>query len=506
MSDLNQMVSRPRVVIAGTNSGVGKTTIVAGMLRYLRDAGHGVQAFKVGPDYIDPGFHKEASGRDCYNLDTWLVPAEKLNDYFVKAAAGADLSIIEGVMGLYDGGRDGVSSTAEIAKSLKAPVVLVIDCKAMGESAAAIAKGFRDYDSDLDFRGVILNRIGSANHELMIRSALERLQISVLGVIHRDERMKSPERHLGLTPVTELDVEDTLKVISQCMSESLDFESLLKIAKSAPDLQGSAGLIHDVLDRAESTAVKIGVAFDEAFSFYYPASLEALEAQGAELVYFSPLRDKTLPNVDALLFGGGFPEMFLQDLSANMSMREAIHKAADSGMPIYAECGGLMYLTAQVVDFEKQALPMVGLIPARCAMQDKLQRVGYVEATALQDNVLMPKGERLRGHEFHFSTMEVLDALEKVLDASEEVFDVPEGAEFEQQANSAGTLRNVQASEDSEFPWAFQFEGGRKRETYIGGYCKGNILASYLHINFAGNDEAVKRFIDAARTFHKTRG
>lgn len=485
MSDLKQMVSRPRVVIAGTNSGVGKTTIVAGMLRYLRDAGHGVQAFKVGPDYIDPGFHKEASGRDCYNLDTWLVPAEKLNDYFVKAAEKADLSIIEGVMGLYDGGRDGVSSTAEIAKSLKAPVVLVIDCKAMGESAAAIAKGFRDYDSDLDFRGVILNRIGSANHELMIRNALDRLQIPVLGVIHRDERMKSPERHLGLTPVTELDVEDTLKVISQCMGESLDFEGLLNIANSAPSLQWGSVYTEVMRNgsdpensaaagfgiKSTSMAVKIGVAFDEAFSFYYPASLEALEAQGAELVYFSPLRDKTLPDVDALLFGGGFPEMFLQDLSANVSMREAIHKAADSGMPIYAECGGLMYLTAQVVDFEKQTLPMVDLIPARCAMQDKLQRVGYVEATALQDNVLVRKGDRLRGHEFHFSTMEVIDA-----------------------------------SEASEFPWAFQFEGGRKRETYIGGYCKDNILASYLHINFAGNDEAVKRFIDAARTFHEDRG
>lgn len=485
MNELNQSGRCPRLVVAGTNSGVGKTTIVAGMLRYLRDAGYGVQAFKVGPDYIDPGFHKEASGRDCYNLDTWLVPAEKLNDYFVKAAAKADLSVIEGVMGLYDGGRDGVSSTAEIAKSLKAPVVLVIDCKAMGESAAAIAKGFRDYDRELDFRGVILNRIGSANHELMIRHALDRLQIPVLGVIHRDERMKSPERHLGLTPVTEVDVEATLNVISQCMGESLDFEALLNIAQEAPELQSCVNTIHDVGSVAESAAgetanytnsalikpeIKIGVAFDEAFSFYYPASLEALEAQGAELVYFSPLRDKELPHVDALIFGGGFPEMFLQDLSANVSMREAIHQAADSGMPIYAECGGLMYLTAQVVDFAKQTLPMVGLIPARCAMQDKLQRVGYVEATALQDNVLVQKGNRLRGHEFHFSTMEVI---------------------------------NVSGVDASEFPWAFQFEGGRKRETYIGGYCKDNILASYLHINFAGNDEAVQRFIEAARAFQE---
>ncbi|MBS4913686.1 MAG: cobyrinate a,c-diamide synthase [Veillonella sp.] len=497
-----ETVKRPRLVIAGTNSGVGKTTIVAGMLRHLRDVGHAVQAFKVGPDYIDPGFHKEASGRDCYNLDTWLVPAEKLNDYFVNASATADLSIIEGVMGLYDGGRDGVSSTAEIAIQLQAPVVLVIDCKAMGESAAAIAKGFRDYDEELDFRGVILNRIGSANHELMIRNGLERLNIPVLGVIHRDERMKSPERHLGLTPVTELDVEQTLVVISECMGESLDFDALLKIAESAPALEGPVKY-HEVLDSKNASkfktaghinqagdinqSVKIGVAYDEAFSFYYPASLQVLEVQGAELIYFSPLRDKTIPKVEALIFGGGFPEMFLQSLSENESMKEAIREAARSGMPVYAECGGLMYLSEEVVDFEKNTLPMVGLVPARCAMQDSLQRVGYVEATALQDTVLVRNGETLRGHEFHFSTMEVMDdSVSKDDKASAE--------------KTSDSITGVSA-EDVDFPWAFRFEGGRKKQVYVGGYSKDNVLASYLHINFAGNDEAVARFIEAARQY-----
>jgi len=472
-------ISCPRVVIAGTNSGVGKTTIVAGILRCLANEGLQVQAFKVGPDYIDPGFHKEASGRDCYNLDTWLVPAHKLSGFFAKTSESAHIAIIEGVMGLYDGGRDGVSSTADIAKRLHAPVVLVIDCKAMGESAAAIAKGFRDYDKDLLFSGVILNRIGSANHEAMIRQALERLDIPVLGVIRRDERMKSPERHLGLTPVTELDVSTTLEVISECMAESIDFPALLDVAQSAKplvkdlaieseaDISATVAPHELAVDKVAPNliaSVRIGIAHDEAFSFYYPASLEALEARGAELVYFSPLRDKTLPNVQALVFGGGFPEMFLSQLSQNEAMKQAICEASANQMPIYAECGGLMYLTEAVVDFEKQELPMVGLVPAICAMQDTLQRVGYVEATALQDTILGPKGMTLRGHEFHFSTMEL-------------------------------------SINELEFPWAFQFEGGRQRQIYTGGYSKGSLLASYLHINFAGNDEAVESFLSAARQY-----
>lgn len=496
----------PRVVIAGTNSGVGKTTIVAGILRCLANEGRKVQAFKVGPDYIDPGFHKEASGRDCYNLDTWLVPAHKLGQYFIHSTKEADIAIIEGVMGLYDGGRDGVSSTADIAKRLNAPVVLVIDCKAMGESAAAIAKGFKEYDQDVLFSGVILNRIGSANHEAMIRQALERLHIPVLGVIHRDERMKSPERHLGLTPVTELDVSDTLAVISECMAESIDLPTLVKVAQSAKPMVESRDIYggdavksvehptnacsdspvammkigqvdtacqdvasqdvvsEHVASEQATTPVRIGIAYDEAFSFYYPASLEALEVQGAELVYFSPLRDQQLPEVQALVFGGGFPEMFLGELSKNEPMKNAIRTAAAQNMPIYAECGGLMYLTESVVDFNKQELPMVGLVPAKCVMQDKLQRVGYVEATALHDTVLVPAGTTLRGHEFHFSTMEL-------------------------------------AMDEQEFPWAFRFEGGRQRQVYVGGYSKGNILASYLHINFAGNDEAVAHFLNKARVY-----
>ena len=285
-------VQIPRVVIAGTNSGVGKTTIVAGLLAAYANGGRTVQSFKVGPDYIDPGFHKIASGRDSYNLDTWLVPPHKLNPFFATMANGVDLAIIEGVMGLYDGGREGVSSTAQIAKQLNAPVVLVIDCKAMGESAAAIAKGFRDYDSEVNFGGVILNRLGSANHERMVREGMAKIGVPVIGAIYRDDRMHSPERHLGLTPVTEIDPTEAINTIREAVEKMVKLDQLLEIASSAPSIE-----LPDAVDpKSVEKRVKIGVAYDEAFSFYYPASLAALEEKGAEIVYFSPLNDFEVPD------------------------------------------------------------------------------------------------------------------------------------------------------------------------------------------------------------------
>lgn len=450
-------VHRPRIVIAGTNSGVGKTTIVAGLLAALTETGRAVQAFKVGPDYIDPGFHKMASGRDCYNLDTWLVPREKLSPFFVDMAETADLSIIEGVMGLYDGGREGVSSTAQIAKDLKAPVVLVIDCKAMGESAAAIAKGFCDYDREVPFAGVILNRLGSDNHEHMIRVALDKLGIPVIGAIRRNDKMHSPERHLGLTPVTEIDPTEAIQTIKEAVQVMVDLDAFVKIAEGAPDVA--------VAEQAKARATKkarIGIAMDEAFSFYYPASLKALEEAGAELVYFSPLKDASVPDVDGIMLGGGFPEMFLEELQNNASMKASFREVAAKGMPIYAECGGLMYVTEQVSDFEGNTYDMVGLVPATCHMQEKLQRVGYVAATAKSNTILLSGGETLRGHEFHFSTMEP-------------------------------------TVED--FPWAFDLVGGRKNDHYIGGYAKDNVLASYLHINFAGSHKAAEHFVAACAAY-----
>lgn len=452
--------TRPRLVLAGVSSGVGKTTIVTGLTALLHEKGLSVQPFKVGPDYIDPGFHARAAGRDSYNLDTWLTKEEDLASNFAMLSKGADISLIEGVMGLYDGGGKGVSSTAQIAKLLHAPVVLIINCQSIGSSAAAIALGYQMYDPDIRFAGVILNKLGSAKHEAMIRDAMADRGIPVLGALHRDTELQTPERHLGLTPVTEIETADLIRHMQDDAGRWIDVDALLRIAESAPELECAEG------ERPGYYApVRVGVAQDEAFTFYYPTSLAALEARGAELVPFSPLRDERIPDVDGLIFGGGFPEMFQTELAANVSMKASIAGAADRGMPIYAECGGLMYLCREIVDFEGRTCAMAGLVPAVCRMQKKLQRVGYVTAKALRGSVVAAEGAELRGHEFHFSTMEPLEA---------------------------------------DFPWAYELQGIRQKEPHREGFARGHVIASYLHMNFDGNPEAADRFIRACGAWRKT--
>lgn len=454
--------SIPRIVIAATSSGAGKTTIVSGILASLRAKGHRVQSYKIGPDYIDPGFHQLASGKPCHNLDTWLLPEERLTELFDQTASGADIAIIEGVMGLYDGGRKGISSTAAIAKLLGAPVILVIDAKSMGDSAAAVALGFQQYDPEVKFAGVIINRLGSQSHKKMICEAMDRIKIPVLGCIYRNEALKMPERHLGLTPVTENDAFDTLAMIAEAIGQQVDLEGILVLAKSASSLTfdcSSRDLLAGIAD------VKIGVAQDAAFSFYYPESLAVLEALGAKIVPFSPLDDRRLPEVDGLILGGGFPEMFIDRLTRNQSMRDSILQAGENGLPIYAECGGFMYLTRQIEDFSGASYDMVGLIPARCKMNAKLQTVGYVEARALGENLLGAKDTLIRGHEFHFSSM---------------LFD---------------------EKMEAEFPWAFTFTKVRTSAKYYAGYAKKNILGSYLHLHFLGNLDLAKNFITRCAQF-----
>lgn len=460
------MTHIPRLIIAGTQSGVGKTTIVTGLLGALKERGLTVQSYKVGPDYIDPGYHQLASGKVSHNLDTWLIPSEKVVPIFTKTAAGNDLVIVEGVMGLYDGGRQGVSSTAAIAKLLKAPVVLVIDAKSMGESAAAIALGYKMYDSEVNLVGVIINRLGSKSHEKMVREALERINIPVLGCLYRNDTLRMPERHLGLTPVTEHHAEDMITALSKQIGEQIDITQIITLAQNAPALD--VALKVTSLPTEVTPQVRIGVAQDEAFSFYYPESLDILKTLGAEIIPFSPLEDSKLPEVDGLLFGGGFPEMFGRELANNHSMREAIRQACTQGMPVYAECGGFMYLTQKLIDFDGSAHEMVGIIPTSCSMQNKLQTVGYVEAKALRDNVLCKAGQSIRGHEFHFSLMNHDENTEH-------------------------------------FPWAFEFTKARTGAIYPGGYAQGNVLASYLHMHFAGNEQGAARFITKCLDFKQTR-
>lgn len=455
-----QRINIPRVVIAGTNSGVGKTTVVTGLLACLRARGLMVQSYKVGPDYIDPGYHQLAAGKPTHNLDTWLVPQQEILPIFSQTAEGNDIAVIEGVMGLYDGGRNGVSSTASIAKLLQAPVILIINAKSMGESAAAMALGYKLYDQDVNIAGVIINRLGSSSHEQIIRDAFSRIDIPVIGCLYRNDALSLPERHLGLTPSLEHDAQAALAVMRADIQARVNIEQVLDIAGTAPALPLVQEHHVEIIQR-----VRIGVAQDEVFSFYYPASLDVLRSLGAEIVPFSPLYDPKIPEVDGLVFGGGFPEMFLETLAQNQTMLASIRQAHHLGMPIYAECGGFMYLCREIVGFAGDSYPMVNLIPAVCSMEKKLQMVGYVQATAFVDNLFCESGDALKGHEFHFSKM---------------LYD------------------NEQA-----FPFAFEFEKMRSGAKYPGGFAEKNLLASYLHLHFAGNKPSARRFIDKCLEFRK---
>ena len=450
----------PRVVIAAPMSGSGKTTVVTGLLAAMRARGVKAQSYKIGPDYIDPGYHALASGRPAHNLDTWLVPKERLADIFIGTMADAEVAVIEGVMGLYDGGKNGVSSTAEIAKLLKAPVVLVVNAKSMGESAAALVMGFKQYDPEVDLAGVILNRLGSDTHRMMIEEALGKMGVPVFGAIKRNDEMTMPERHLGLVPVEENARErETVEAIGRVVGASVDIGRMVALAKSAPALAERSGL-----SASAPPKVRVAVARDEAFSFYYPESLSVLRQKGADIVFFSPLHDAALPQADGLILGGGFPEMFAKELYENESMRASIKDAAEKGMPIYAECGGFMYLMRSVTDFAGHSFPMLGVIPGEVAMNRKLQTVGYVSAEMMRDTVLGPKGTVLHGHEFHFSS------------------------ECEPEAGA-------------DYPRAFTFRKTRNPAPYPAGYAKGNILGSYLHLHFAGAEDAAASFVAACETF-----
>lgn len=439
----------PRMVIAGTQSGAGKTTVTAGLLAAFRKKNFAVQSFKIGPDYIDPGYHELASKSAAHNLDSWLMPKKTLRDVFFKRARHADIAIVEGVMGLYDGGKKGVSSTAEIAKILRAPVLLVIDVSAMGASAAAIALGFRNYDPKVQLAGVILNRVGSKTHETMIRKAMTKLAIPVFGAVRRDAEIILPERHLGLVP-TEENAGFNIEKIAAAVGESVDLDMLVAVAETAEHLE-----IYAAEEHSAPVKTRIAVAKDEAFSFYYPESIAVLENCGAQIVPFSPLHEGELPDADGVIIGGGFPEMFAEKLSENTSMRDSIKRAAKNNMPIYAECGGYMYLTNAITDFAGKSFPMVGAIDVTATMNDKLQTVGYVMATMQTETVLGPKGAMLKGHEFHFSS-----------------------------TDASGTAA------------PFIFERLRNGEKYSGGYASGNLLASYLHIHFAGCKEAAEYFVE----------
>lgn len=459
---MNTSVRHPRIIVAGVASGVGKTTIATGLMAALEERGLRVQGYKVGPDYIDPTYHRAATGRPSYNLDSWLSSPGLLRQRFEAGMHGADIALIEGVMGLFDGRKQtrDMASTAEIARLLNAPAVLVIDVSHMGQSVAAIVHGFEHLDPNVRLVGVILNKVASSDHEATLRYAIaEWTGVPVLGAIRRDMSLMIPGRHLGLVPAAETAIE--AQKIGRAIEEVVDVDEVLRVACAAGSLpptveEGYAGEIADLPGKLDlpSAHIRIGLALDMAFSFYYPEMLEMLADIGVEVVPFSPLQDNKLPeDVDLLYFGGGFPEVFAEQLAGNTSMLADVRAAVQHGMPMYAECGGYMYLGKTCVDVDGRRHALVGVLPYTFRMGTERAQVGYREIVALRDTLIAPAGTRLRGHEFHWSR--IVESL------------------LEERA-------------------AYRVEG---RDVRCEGYASEMLLGSYVHIPLAANPRVLERLL-----------
>ncbi len=454
----------PRLIIAAPMSGSGKTTIASGLIAALAARGLQVAPFKVGPDYIDPTYHSLSAGRASRNLDAWMLPPKRLGALFARGAAGADLAVVEGVMGLYDGysGTDDAGSTAHVARLLDAPVLIVLDVSAMGRSAAAIVTGLRDFDRSIHIGGVLLNRVGSPGHARMVTQAVESAAgVPVLGYLGREDAFNLPERHLGLIPTQEPgEWRAWLDAVRERIRETVDLDRILAIARSASPLP--VGDDDPFRTAMTGSRARIAVAHDAAFNFTYADNLDLLRAAGAEIVFFSPMQDAALPaGAQALYLCGGFPEIYAAQLAANGPLHAQIRAAFHSGMPIYAECGGLMYLTGAIVDRQQRTHAMVGLLPGRSEMTGQLV-LGYRTARAVADNWLWRAGETVRGHEFHYSVWE--SRTQDLLPAYELL---PAFGEFQQQARPEGAAT-------------------------------GTLVASYVHLHFLAYPELAARMVRAA--------
>jgi cobyrinic acid a,c-diamide synthase len=448
----------PRVVVAGTSSGAGKTTVACGLIGALRARGLTVQGFKVGPDYIDPSHHALASGRPGRNLDAFLSGPELIAPLVRHGSAGADIAVVEGVMGLFDGasGRGELASTAHVAKLLDAPVLLVLDAAAMARSAAAMVHGFRTFDPDVKVAGVIFNKVGSDIHEQLLREAVEGSGLPVLGALRRDERVVTPERHLGLVPVAERehDAREALAALAEAMGRYADLHAVISLARSAPEIDGPTW--SPEAETPVGGETRIAIARGPAFSFHYRENLELLEGAGAELAGFDPMVDESLPvDAGALVLAGGFPEVFGEQLAANAPLRAQVAAFAASGRPVLAECGGLLYLCTALDGHE-----MCGALPASASMSGRLT-LGYREAVATASTPWMAEGQSVRGHEFHYSKVEALDA----------------------QPLSA---------------WKLSTRTFERRE----GIVKGGVQAGYLHVHWAAYPEVAQAFAHAAAPAH----
>ena len=456
----------PRVLISAAHKSSGKTTLSLGLAAALRARGNRVQTYKKGPDYIDPLWLGLASGRDCHNLDFYLMSRDEIAATLVQHSADADISLIEGNKGLYDGlDLDGSNSNAALATLLKTPVVLVIDARGMTRGIAPLILGYQQFEPSVHIAGVILNQLGGSRHESKLRAVIEHYtDVRVLGAVHHDPRLTIVERHLGLIPSNEQDsARAQIDRIAHAVAEQVDLASLQVIANTAPALAAPLRTSAPAL----GPAVRIGIARDAAFGFYYPGDLAALRAAGAELVSFDTLHDHRLPAVDGLFIGGGFPETHMQELEANAALRRAIRTAIDAGMPAYAECGGLMYLARRIV-WGARTAEMAGVIAADIVMHERPVGRGYVRLRETgaspwplsSPTETMETSGEVRAHEFHYSSVENLAA-------------------------------------DTRF--AYEVVRGHGVDGHHDGIVYKNLLASYTHLrNVAGNPWAA-RFVQFVR-------
>jgi cobyrinic acid a,c-diamide synthase len=452
---MSERVKTARLVIAGIESGAGKTTFTVGLVRALRARGLRVAVFKCGPDYLDPTYHWRAAGRESHNLDGWMMGREAVLSTFARAAADADIAVIEGVMGLFDGasarGEDG--STAQIAKWLGAPVLLVVDASGMARSIAAVAHGFAGFDPELWLGGLICNRVGSRGHLQLLRESCD--QPPVLGGLAANAELSFPERHLGLLAADERSApQSLLSAWGEVVTQWCDLDAIMALAGEAKTIEAGPHR----LTPASRIRCRIGIAFDDAFHFYYVDNLSRLEQAGAELVMFSPLKDAHLPAVDGIYIGGGYPEAHAEQLAENGSMRREIAAFAAGGGVVYGECGGLMYLCSELRTLEGRDYPMCGIVSARTEMCDRLQALGYVEASTHRRSILGDAGTQFRGHQFRYSRLLPL---------------------------SAAT------------PPAFRILHRYGGEAVDEGFQIGNTIASYVHAHWASNPAAAAALVAA---------
>ncbi|ARK30002.1 cobyrinate a,c-diamide synthase [Halalkalibacter krulwichiae] len=446
-----------RIVIAGTGSGVGKTTLTIGLMSSLQKRGLSVQGFKCGPDYIDPSYHTAVTGRISRNLDSWMLKKETVLDIFKRGSQDAEISIIEGVMGFFDGKnpKNNEGSTADISMITESPVILVVNCASMARSAAAIVKGFQLLAEGPNIVGVIANNVGSEGHFTIVKTAIEQeCNVPVIGYLKRQLDIEIPERHLGLIPSIERgELDSFFDQLGDLVSQTIDLDQLLELSVAKPLSGGQIG--SSLFEKKKEAFVRIAVAKDAAFNFYYPENLELLQSYGAEIVYFSPLANEPLPEAcDGLYLGGGFPEEYAQQLSQNSVVKESIRTAIENGLPTLAECGGFMYLTESIETTDQSKFPMVGLIPGTVKMQRNLAALGYREINGQIGNFLISEIEKARGHEFHYSTFQC----------------------------------------GQEVPYAYETKGmrGTKQE----GYMRNNLIAGYTHFHFASCVKMVENWID----------